>query len=228
MIRFISHILPRIGVDFLNRREIKLTAKSRAAQAGKPAKLLTLVTLISQAVLLGLQYAANELSAHIGSSSNYLSATVASGARSLLLSLAIGLVIQAVMQMIRAGYTLGALRIHRQEEVPMNTLLEGFYMPLRVSAGNNAYTAADRMELRLPDPHQLSGQSWLRSLRLQRGFGGNAHRSHQRRSGTDHWRRRPDRSGHVDRLLSVPDDLVSVDGSPRCLPMGSCFGPPAL
>ncbi len=116
----------------MNRREIKLTAKSRADQAGKPAKLLTLVTLITQAVLLGLQYAANELSAHIGSSSNYLSATVASGARSLLLSLAIGLVIQAVMQMIRAGYTLGALRIHRQEEVPMNTLLEGFYMPLRV------------------------------------------------------------------------------------------------
>lgn len=116
----------------MNRREIKLTAKSRAAQAGKSAKLLTLVMLITQAVLVGLQYAANELTSRTGGSSNYLSDTVSAGARTLLISLAIGLLIQAVMQMISAGYTLGALRIHRQEEIPMNTLLEGFYMPLRV------------------------------------------------------------------------------------------------
>ena len=115
-----------------NRRELKQAAKEDAAFAGKQAKLMTLVFLIAAALTIGIQYLAGELIDRMDTHGNYLSQTINAGARSLLLSLAVGFLLQMALRMLWAGYTKGALRIHRREELPMSTLTEGFYTPVRV------------------------------------------------------------------------------------------------
>ena len=116
----------------MNRRELKQNAKEDAAFAGKQAKLLTLVFLISAALTIGIQYLVGELIDRMDTHGNYLSQTINAGARSLLLSLAVGFVLQMALRMLWAGYIQGALRIHRREDLPMSTLVEGFYTPIRV------------------------------------------------------------------------------------------------
>ena len=115
----------------MNRREIKLTARQRAAEAGKAAKLLTLVFLLCRVGIIALQYAGDYLASHT-SSSHYLSDTVASGARSMLLSIALAMLLQLVSMILFSGYTSAALKIHRQEEFTLSTLLDGFRISLRV------------------------------------------------------------------------------------------------
>lgn len=116
----------------MNRRELKQTAKEDAAFAGKQAKLMTLVFLISAALTVGIQYLAGELIDRMDTHGNYLSQTISAGAKSLLLSLAVGFLLQMALRMLWAGYVQGALRIHRREALPMSTLVEGFYTPIRV------------------------------------------------------------------------------------------------
>ena len=115
-----------------NRRELKQEAKEEAAFAGKHAKLMTLIFLIAAAVTIGIQYLAGELIDRMDTHGNYLSQSINAGARSLLLSLAVGFLLQMALRMLWAGYIKGAIRIHRRENLPMSTLTEGFYTPIRV------------------------------------------------------------------------------------------------
>ena len=115
----------------MNRREIKLTARQRASEAGKAAKLLTLLYLLCRIAILALQYAGEYMASHT-SSGHYLSDTVAAGARSLLLSVGISLILQLFGIMLFAGYTGAALNIHRQGSCSPASLLDGFRIPMRV------------------------------------------------------------------------------------------------
>ena len=117
----------------MNRREIKLTAQEAAQQAGKAAKLITLVYLLCRAGLYGLQYLCGFLTSQT-TTSRHLSDSITAGARNMLLSVAIALLLQLVARLLFTGYARAALQIHRRQPVPMNTLLEGFQIPLRVIA----------------------------------------------------------------------------------------------
>lgn len=115
----------------MNRREIKLTARQAAKLAGTTAKLATLVFLLCQLGRYGLQYLSGFLSNQT-TTRQHLSDTIAAGARNMLIAIAVAVLLQLVGQLLLAGYARIALQIHRNEQVSVGTLLEGFQIPLRV------------------------------------------------------------------------------------------------
>lgn len=115
----------------MNRREIKLTAQAAAKQAGKAAKLITLVFLLCRLGLYGLQYLAGFL-ADQPTASRHLSDTITAGARNFLISLTLALLLQLIGQLLFTGYARTALQIHRKQPISMGNLLSGFHIPLRV------------------------------------------------------------------------------------------------
>lgn len=117
----------------MNRREIKLTAHAAANQAGKAAKLATLVLLLCRLGLYGLQYLSDFL-INLTPTGSHISDALAAGARNLVLTILAALVIGVVSQLLSAGYGRVALNIHRREPVSIHTLLDGFQIPLRVIA----------------------------------------------------------------------------------------------
>ena len=117
----------------MNRREIKLTAHSAVNQAGKAAKLTTLVFLLCRLGLYGLQYLSDFLINRTPTGS-HISDALAAGARNLVLTILAALIIGVVSQLLSAGYGRVALNIHRREPVSIHTLLDGFQIPLRVIA----------------------------------------------------------------------------------------------
>lgn len=117
----------------MNRREIKLTAHAAANQAGKAAKLATLVLLLCRLGLYGLQYLSDFL-INLTPTGSHISDALAAGARNLVLTILAALVIGVVSQLLFAGYGRVALNIHRREPVSIHTLLDGFQIPLRVIA----------------------------------------------------------------------------------------------
>ena len=117
----------------MNRREIKLTAHTAANQAGRAAKLATLVFLLCRLGLYGLQYL-SEFLINLAPTGSHISDALAAGARNLVLTILAALVIGVISQLLSAGYGRIALNIHRGEPVSIPTLLEGFQIPLRVIA----------------------------------------------------------------------------------------------
>lgn len=117
----------------MNRREIKLTAHEAASQAGKAAKLATLVFLLCRLGLYGLQYLSDFL-INLTPTGSHISDALAAGARNLVLTILSALVIGVVSQLLSAGYGRVALNIHRREPVSIHTLMDGFQIPLRVIA----------------------------------------------------------------------------------------------
>ena len=117
----------------MNRREIKLTAHTAANQAGRAAKLATLVFLLCRLGLYGLQYL-SEFLINLAPTGSHISDALAAGARNLVLTILAALVIGVISQLLSAGYGRVALNIHRGEPVSIPTLLEGFQIPLRESA----------------------------------------------------------------------------------------------
>ena len=117
----------------MNCREIKLTAHAAANQAGKAAKLATLVLLLCRLGLYGLQYLSDFL-INLTPTGSHISDALAAGARNLVLTILAALVIGVVSQLLSAGYGRVALNIHRREPVSIHTLLDGFQIPLRVIA----------------------------------------------------------------------------------------------
>ena len=113
------------------RREIKITAKEAAKQAGKAAKLATLVFLLIQLGLNGLQFLTNFLTSRI-SGGGSISDALAAGARNKAIVYIIMVIVGIVGVLLNIGYTRIALQVHRREPVPMESLLEGFQIPGRV------------------------------------------------------------------------------------------------
>ena len=115
----------------MNRREIKITAKEAAKQAGKAAKLATLVFLLIQLGLNGLQLLTNFLTSRI-SGGGSISDALAADARNKAIVYIIMVIVGIVGVLLNIGYTRIALQVHRREPVPMESLLEGFQIPGRV------------------------------------------------------------------------------------------------
>lgn len=113
------------------RREIKITAQGAAAQAGKAAKLVTLVYLLCQLGIYGIRLLANFLTSHT-SSGGSISDALTAGARNKAIAFIITLIVGIVGVLLQVGYARISLQIHRREPVPMDSLLEGFQIPGRV------------------------------------------------------------------------------------------------
>lgn len=115
----------------MNRREIKITAKEAAKQAGKAAKLVTLVFLLIQLGLNGLQLLTNFLTSRT-SGGGSISDALAADTRNKAIVYIIMVIVGIVGVLLSIGYTRIALQVHRREPVPMESLLEGFQIPGRV------------------------------------------------------------------------------------------------
>lgn len=115
----------------MNRREIKITAKEAAKQAGKAAKLVTLVFLLIQLGLNGLQLLTNFLTSRT-SGGGSISDALAADTRNKAIVYIIMVIVGIVGVLLNIGYTRIALQVHRREPVPMESLLEGFQIPGRV------------------------------------------------------------------------------------------------
>lgn len=115
----------------MNRREIKITAKEAAKQAGKAAKLVTLVFLLIQLGLNGLQLLTNFLTSRT-SGGGSISDALAADARNKAIVYIIMVIVGIVGVLLSIGYTRISLQVHRREPVPMESLLEGFQIPGRV------------------------------------------------------------------------------------------------
>lgn len=114
----------------MNRREIKITAKEAAKQAGKAAKLVTLVFLLIQLGLNGLQLLTNFLTSRT-SGGGSISDALAADTRNKAIVYIIMVIVGIVAVLLNIGYTRIALQVHRREPVPMESLLEGFQIPGR-------------------------------------------------------------------------------------------------
>ena len=114
----------------MNRREIKITAKEAAKQAGKAAKLVTLVFLLIQLGLNGLQLLTNFLTSRT-SGGGSISDALAADTRNKAIVYIIMVIVGIVGVLLSIGYTRIALQVHRREPVPMESLLEGFQIPGR-------------------------------------------------------------------------------------------------
>lgn len=115
----------------MNRREIKITAKEAAKQAGKAAKLVTLVFLLIQLGLNGLQLLTNFLTSRT-SGGGSISDALAADARNKAIVYIIMVIVGIVGVLLSIGYTRISLQVHRREPVRMDSLLEGFQIPGRV------------------------------------------------------------------------------------------------
>ena len=115
----------------MNRREIKITAKEAAKQAGKAAKLVTLVFLLIQLGLNGLQFLTNFLTSRT-SGGGSISDALAADARNKAIVYIIMVIVGIVGVLLSIGYTRISLQVHRREPVRMDSLLEGFQIPGRV------------------------------------------------------------------------------------------------
>lgn len=113
------------------RREIKITAQGAAAQAGKAAKLVTLVYLLCQLGIYGIRLLTNFLTSHT-SSGGSISDALTADARNKAIAFIIILIVGIVGVLLQVGYARISLQIHRREPVPMDSLLEGFQIPGRV------------------------------------------------------------------------------------------------
>lgn len=116
----------------MDRREYKAAARQQTARAGNSPKIITLIFLLSSALILALRYAASILSEQAGSGKNYLSDSIAAGARTMLLSFAITFALQLVLVLLMAGYTAMILRLRKGEETAPGDLLRGFHTAGRV------------------------------------------------------------------------------------------------
>ena len=114
----------------MNRREIKITAKEAAKQAGKAAKLVTLVFLLIQLGLNGIQLLTNFLTSRT-SGGGSISDALAADTRNKAIVYIIMVIVGIVAVLLNIGYTRIALQVHRREPVPMESLLEGFQIPGR-------------------------------------------------------------------------------------------------
>lgn len=114
----------------MNRREIKITAKEAAKQAGKAAKLGTLVFLLIQLGLNGIQLLTNFLTSRT-SGGGSISDALAADTRNKAIVYIIMVIVGIVGVLLSIGYTRIALQVHRREPVPMESLLEGFQIPGR-------------------------------------------------------------------------------------------------
>lgn len=114
----------------MNRREIKITAKEAAKQAGKAAKLVTLVFLLIQLGLNGIQLLTNFLTSRT-SGGGSISDALAADTRNKAIVYIIMVIVGIVAVLLSIGYTRIALQVHRREPVPMESLLEGFQIPGR-------------------------------------------------------------------------------------------------
>ena len=114
----------------MNRREIKITAKEAAKQAGKAAKLVTLIFLLIQLGLNGLQLLTNFLTSRT-SGGGSISDALAADTRNKAIVYIIMVIVGIVGVLLNIGYTRIALQVHRREPVPMESLLEGFQIPGR-------------------------------------------------------------------------------------------------
>lgn len=114
----------------MNRREIKITAKEATKQAGKAAKLVTLVFLLIQLGLNGLQLLTNFLTSRT-SGGGSISDALAADTRNKAIVYIIMVIVGIVAVLLNIGYTRIALQVHRREPVPMESLLEGFQIPGR-------------------------------------------------------------------------------------------------
>lgn len=114
----------------MNRREIKITAKEAAKQAGKAAKLVTLVFLLIQLGLNGLQLLTNFLTSRT-SGGGSISDALAADTRNKAIVYIIMVIVGIVGVLLSIGYSRIALQVHRREPVPMESLLEGFQIPGR-------------------------------------------------------------------------------------------------
>lgn len=114
----------------MNRREIKITAKEAAKQAGKAAKLVTLVFLLIQLGLNGLQLLTNFLTSRT-SGGGSISDALAADTRNKAIVYIIMVIVGIVGVLLSIGYTRISLQVHRREPVPMESLLEGFQIPGR-------------------------------------------------------------------------------------------------
>lgn len=114
----------------MNRREIKITAKEAAKQAGKAAELVTLVFLLIQLGLYGIQLLTNFLTSRT-SGGGSISDALAADTRNKAIVYIIMVIVGIVGVLLNIGYTRIALQVHRREPVPMESLLEGFQIPGR-------------------------------------------------------------------------------------------------
>ena len=115
----------------MNRREIKITAKEAAKKAGNAAKLVTLVYLLCQLGLNGLQLLTNFLTSRT-SGGGSISDALAADARNKAIVYIIMVIVGIVGVLLSIGYTRISLQVHRREPVRMDSLLEGFQIPGRV------------------------------------------------------------------------------------------------
>lgn len=115
----------------MNRKALKSTAKTQVSAAGSSPKIITLIFLLSIAVLLALNVAVSQFTGG-ESQRHYLSDAISAGATNYILRFGVSLALQFVSVLLMAGYTQMALLLRRGETPAADVLLSGFRTAGRV------------------------------------------------------------------------------------------------
>lgn len=115
----------------MNRKGLKMAAKRCIAEAKGPVKKVSLLFILSLVVIMGVDIATSFLM-NDNSSGSYISDSVSSAVGTYVIVYGFSLVLQALMILAEAGYTVFALRLSRNEEFDCRVLLSGSRDWLRV------------------------------------------------------------------------------------------------
>lgn len=116
----------------MNRKQLKNAARESLKDAGSGPKKVTLIFLVSYVIMMVLCFVLTELVGNIDTGSNYLSKTVASEAKVMVLNYIISYGMEALMVLLTVGYTAAAMDMRDQRPVAYDSLLSGTRMAGRV------------------------------------------------------------------------------------------------
>lgn len=115
----------------MNRKGLKLAAKQCITEAKGPVKKVSLLYIAVMVIIMGVDIATTFLMDSKGSGS-HISDSISSAVGTYVTVYGLSLVLQALMILLEAGFTVYALRLSRNEEFHCKILLEGTQEWLRV------------------------------------------------------------------------------------------------
>lgn len=115
----------------MNRTGLKLAAKQCIAEAKGPVKKVSLIYLISLVVIMGIDIASTLLSEG-GNGGSHISDSLSSAVGIYVVVYGFSLILQCIMWLVEAGYTVFSLKLSRNEDFDCKVLLSGAQDWLRV------------------------------------------------------------------------------------------------
>lgn len=115
----------------MNRKGLKMAAKQCVSDAKGPVKKVSLIFVLALVVILGADIATTFLS-NGNSSTSHISDSLSMTVSTYVTVYGISLILQVLLILLEAGYTVFALRLSRNEEFDCKVLLEGSHSWLRV------------------------------------------------------------------------------------------------